>query len=310
MMNLNIQNYGHNQRFPPTADYVRCVAASNSMYLEAVSPSVMKGGVRTSDAQLQCLRRIQVACQVAGRPPNDLSPAEALRELRIAGPYEDECPLGPVAFNPDRVALRAEGTLPVPLDVLWGDGGTVFVERLTSSCLVPSTTAAVQLTDAPDAAFSDSSFGNILVWEDFVWRLSRAGLVDFVDEVVEITGVFFVPKKNGKQRMVLDARRSNCWFVRAEGVSLCTGSSLANIELGSDDTLYVGQADLSNAFYHIGLPEALRPYFGLKQVRHLRAPADLRHMLGHCTAQSVHPRLRVTPMGFSWAFLDLPADSP
>ena len=88
------------------------------MYSEAVSAETMECGLRTSDAQVRCLRRIREACRDAGRPPADLSPAEALRELRIAGPYEYEAPLGPVAFDPDRVALPAEGAAQVPLEVL------------------------------------------------------------------------------------------------------------------------------------------------------------------------------------------------
>ena len=168
--------------------------------------------------------------------------------------------------------------------------------------MVPKLKAEEQLINAPGAAFSDPSCGNMLVWEDFVWRLARAGLVDFVDEVIETTGVFFVPKKNGKQRMVLDGCRSNCWFVRPEGVSLCTGPSLANIELGGKDVLYIGQADIANAFYHIGLPAALRPFFGLKKVRRARVPRGLLHLVGSCSSQAIHPRLCVTPMGFSRAF--------
>ena len=49
----------------------------------------------------------------------------------------------------------------------------------------------------------------------------------------EHVGAFTVWKRNGKQRMVVDARLSHLWFGSPEAVSLGTGSSFALIEVDS-----------------------------------------------------------------------------
>ena len=287
-------------------DHNRCVDALNSMYGEAVDEELMRCSPALSAGQLAAQSHVWTSCRDAGRPSADLDSAEALRALRIAGPYGDDAPLGPVTFDAGKVSLPLEGAVPVALDVLWGPGGSVFLERL-HSCLAPADLAAKRLAEAPAVAYCDPSFGHPAVWEDFVWTLARAGLVDFAEEATEVTGVFFVPKKGGKQRMVLDARRSNAHFMPAEGVTLCTGSSLASIELEGSDVLYIGHADLQNAFYHLQLPEPLRRFFGLREVRASRVPSDLRHLLGGLVSPRVRPRLAVVPMGFSW-IVDMPAD--
>jgi hypothetical protein len=149
------------------ADCNRCVDALNDMYAEAADPGVMCDPVRVSDTQVKCMDRILFSCRSAGRPPADLTPAEALRELRLAGPYQEDAPLGPVAFDPDLVSLPPAGSEPVPLEKLWGSEGAQFLERL-DSCLVPNSQALERLQSAPAVAFSDQAFNNERVWEDFV----------------------------------------------------------------------------------------------------------------------------------------------
>ncbi|CAJ1380302.1 unnamed protein product, partial [Effrenium voratum] len=66
-----------------------------------------------------------------GAPPDSTGP-EALEELRVSEGYEDlptSSPLG--SFNPELVALPAEGGQPVPLAKLWGKDGQHEVEEFT-----------------------------------------------------------------------------------------------------------------------------------------------------------------------------------
>ena len=78
--------------------------------------------------------------------------------------------------------------------------------------------------------------------------------------------VFFVRKKNGQLRMVIDCRSSNCYFDQPADDSLCSGDALGRIELEADEQLHITSADLKDAFYHLLLPEKLRKYFGSRCV--------------------------------------------
>ena len=84
---------------------------------------------------------------------------------------------------------------------------------------------------------------------------------DFPDTVKEKINFFFVQKKDGRIRLVIDCRRSNQHFGPPEGVNLCTGETFAAMEMTDNEILYIGGVDLSDAFYHLELPLELRPYF-------------------------------------------------
>ena len=168
----------------------RCIGALNDLYAQAADPELACVSSRPTAAQQECQRFILEACRAVGRPPVDKTPAEALRELRIAGPYAEDAPLGPVTFDPAKISLPPEGNKPVSIDVLWGDGGPEFLERFSFHCLAPMVDVQRQMRDAPAVPYTDVSFSCKTVWEEFVWRLARAGLVDFADEVTEVTGVF------------------------------------------------------------------------------------------------------------------------
>ncbi|CAK0871903.1 unnamed protein product [Prorocentrum cordatum] len=131
--------------------------------------------------------------------------------------------------------------------------------------------------------------------------LAARGMLDFSLEDGERVEPFFVTKKNGELRLVVDCRRSNCHFTEAGGVSLCTGEGLSAIELGTDEDIFVGGADLSDAFYHMGLPKPLRKYFTVRPAR--AASVGCTEIGGRAVAahEKVYPRLAVIPMGWSWA---------
>ena len=50
-------------------------------------------------------------------------------------------------------------------------------------------------------------------------------------------GLFTVHKKGKAQRLVIDARGSNFWFVEPDSVSLASGSSLSSVELQPHEDL-------------------------------------------------------------------------
>eukprot|EP00959_Pyramimonas_sp_CCMP1952_P303752 6356503-Pyramimonas_sp.AAC.1 len=66
------------------------------------------------------------------------------------------------------------------------------------------------------------------------------GLLDFTLESLENVGIFCAWKKGReRQRLILDARRSNQWFGRPPSVDLITAEGLSSIEfdVGPDEEL-------------------------------------------------------------------------
>ena len=84
---------------------------------------------------------------------------------------------------------------------------------------------------------------------------------------METVGLFFVKKKGGKLRMILDCRRSNCHFTTPKDIKLATGESMSRMELRPQGQLYIASADLQNAFYTMAMPGTLQKFFGLRKVQ-------------------------------------------
>ena len=135
----------------------------------------------------------------------------------------------------------------------------------------------------------------------FIRRLHAAGLVTFRRQRREACGLFFVQKSNGKQRLVLDARRSNCWFTPSLPVSLASGDSLGALEVPPGQEFFIGHLDLKDAFYHLALPGPLQEYFGLGPVSAAEAgvwSAEGRALGG---GERLFPCLAALPMGWTHA---------
>ena len=136
----------------------------------------------------------------------------------------------------------------------------------------------------------------------FVRRLLEGGLVELTDEPpVEKVEVFFVGKKDGRLRMVVDCRRSNEWFAPPDKVSLATAEVLCQIDLGGQDgDLCIATADLKDAFYHFELPAVLRPYFGMTVAA---GEVGVKSVNGRAVRSTtmLFPHLKVLPMGWSHA---------
>ncbi|CAK0804061.1 unnamed protein product, partial [Prorocentrum cordatum] len=98
----------------------------------------------------------------------------------------------------------------------------------------------------------------------------KAGVAELtLERPTEVVDCFFVKKGGGKQRLVVDCRRSNQHFEPPAPVSLVSGDTLSQVH--GDDSLdqpvFIGQVDIKDAFYHMELPEGLRQYFGLRRIR-------------------------------------------
>ena len=97
--------------------------------------------------------------------------------------------------------------------------------------------------------------------------------------------------------MVVDCRRSTCYFRDPHDVSLASGDALGRIEIHQGEELHILSADLKDAFYHLGLPMMLRRFFGLRPV--LAKEVNLSSLNGVKIPPNsrLFPMLSVIPMG-------------
>ena len=79
-------------------------------------------------------------------------------------------------------------------------------------------------------------------------------------------GVFVVPKKLGKQRLIFDTRRVNQHFWRPWHCVLPTPASWAGLQLPSDSAYHMAQTDVNTAFYRILAPNGMSEFFILPSV--------------------------------------------
>ncbi|MBM3946543.1 MAG: hypothetical protein FJ315_03970, partial [SAR202 cluster bacterium] len=134
----------------------------------------------------------------------------------------------------------------------------------------------------------------------FVQELLRRDMITFRGSIKEQVGVFFVLKKSGRLRMVIDARRTNARMVAPPRTRLA--STAAVVEYVADkETLYFSAQDIADCYYQFFVPDFLVPFFGLRPV--LAGELGLRQVDGQAVhpRQAVYPCLRVLPMGLSWA---------
>ena len=92
----------------------------------------------------------------------------------------------------------------------------------------------------------------------FVRDLVEAGSDDSVEDAVEHVELFFVAKKAGAQRFIIDAHASSRYFLRPPSGPLLTGEGLCHVEFqGAPEDAqnwFVVSADIKNAFHQMRIP--------------------------------------------------------
>eukprot|EP00971_Amphidinium_carterae_P046844 922921-Amphidinium_carterae.4 len=229
----------------------------------------------------------------------ELTPEGALEALRGAAIYEELDSSTVEAYEANRVSLPAAGNKPVALEHLYGAGGPEFVRTFINECLHPADVATEQLLVAPRTPYMDENLRQSpRINADFLMRLADANMVQFAESAVESVGFFFVKKKEGKQRLIIDARRANCWFSESRSVSLATGSSLSQLRIPEGKNMYIGHYDIKDAFYHFQLPPSLRTYFGCPPIKAKYLGINSVNGIPVQPNDRVVPQLSVLPMGW------------
>ena len=118
-----------------------------------------------------------------------------------------------------------------------------------------------------------------------------------------------VTKKGGKQRLIIDARRTNKLFRKPPTTILGSVDALSRLEIEGEDThVFMAQEDVKDYFYRLSIDRGLGEYFCLPMVDGLLLKEYLGFLPDEFTKLSdqfcspIYPHLSVLPMGFAWAF--------
>lgn len=262
--------------------------------------------------------RVQGLISLRGSPAEALTPQEASRELlRGRVGYE----LDPA--NPN-LAPYKEGSVSLPGDVkgapmvrdLLPEEDQAMLDGFDQRMLrereeFEQLSAASTIKPYMDPALQR----NKRRYKRFLQDLQGRGLLHFTRQPQEFVGVFFVKKKSGALRLIIDARPANRRFRDPPGVHLCTAEGLARIEVemaeaGGDDLpadvqhdleVWLGTADISDCFHRLRIDPVFASYFCLPPVT--AREARLTELRGEelCPSAQVWPCLAALPMGFSWS---------
>lgn len=145
-------------------------------------------------------------------------------------------------------------------------------------------------------------------YHQFICDMYRSGLIDFTITPKVQVGAFVVSKKGDKQRLIVDARRTNKLFRTPPTTLLGSMECWGRLEIEKGEEMFIAQEDVKDFFYRLGISKSLGEYFCFPAID----PVLLRDELGevpqevqrlaHEAVAPIFPHMRVLPMGFSWAF--------
>lgn len=133
-------------------------------------------------------------------------------------------------------------------------------------------------------------------------------MIDLTAKPKDLISPFFVQKKSGKLRLVLDCRGTNRRFQSPPPMALSAGATWGSVRVPRGQSLYIAQSDIRDYFYGLELPAPLQDLFCL--------PAILGHLLKEWQISGdgidhegwTFPRLRA-PYGLELGHVDQPESS-
>ena len=245
-----------------------------------------------SPAQREAQQVLRRAAEAFKPPVSRASPQEALRALlRSSAVYGDGSSTAPesiVQATPVQDLVRSEDS-----EYLVG-----FKEKVLLSSEELRETVASQ---GHVRVHVDPALKRASVYKRFIWRLVSLGMVRLSLDAECECGVFCVWKKNGKQRVIVDARCINQRCKKPPSVRLCSGDGLGRLELPQELHLHVAQADVDNCFHRMRMPTEMQRWFSLPRISaaNLGGVRIGREYPNDSTP--VFPLLETLPMGFSWS---------
>lgn len=285
---------------------MQVIECLNEMYSSSTNFS-HAGGSTTAQRASQHAIFSQLARQK--QPVKPCKEREAVEELlRTSLSYSgDEAQTSVVSYERDLVSLPQCAAEPVALDQVLDNHGRELIKD-TSRCMLLSMEEWGQVCEQnqPIKTYMDVKLQSDLgAYAMFVHDLFLKGMIEFNSNPKDVVAPFFVKKKDGRQRMVLDCRAVNRRFRQPPPVALAAGYSWTRLELPEHSKLYVAQSDIKDYFYSLSLPEDLRSMFCLPPVPigYLKRWQVSPSLGGELPGQEgwIWPSLRVVPMGWNWA---------
>ncbi|CAK0899549.1 unnamed protein product, partial [Prorocentrum cordatum] len=250
-----------------------------------------RGAVRRAGAasgpQTDALERLRSSYAAVPSCPTDLTADSATRAVIGSDPgygFDDMASGKYATYQRGKVSLprvasgavELAAALPAgPRSLLMGESGTLLTRGSTS------------FSSLAKLAFDRRLASNPRTYGKFLADLLERDMLEVGTSFSQVAP-FFVYKKDGALRLIFDARASN--------------TALGSIELQAGERLFVAQGDVTCCFYQFFLPVHLREAFGLPPVPWAALPLAARQLVGARPPDGlVRLRLRVVPMGWSWA---------
>lgn len=266
-------------------------------------------------AQKSSLSRVRAA--VCSRPPpaERESPQAALRQLlsKKVGSEYGLAGTGPgqlASYQRGKVSLPADQQDPVQISSLLPPLEKAQVEDFERQLLLSEEErAAVLEKGLKNDLYMDPILANSKKeYHAFIADLCRSQLLNFTITPRVQVGAFFVSKKSGKLRLIIDARRANKLFRTPPSTLLGSVDCWTRMESEEGSQVFLAQEDVRDFFYRLAIPKELGEFFALPAID----PHLLKAELGHIPSEvaelidkydsPIFPHLQVLPMGFAWAF--------
>lgn len=142
------------------------------------------------------------------------------------------------------------------------------------------------------------------LYSGFVKDLFLKGMIFFTTRPREIIPPFFVAKKSGKLRLILDCRAVNRRFRKPPPIGMGMETCWSQVLLPPGHNLYLAQSNIQDYFYSLELPLSLKSMFCLLGLSVSTIQDwgidELANFQGDYEGL-LFPMLTVVPMGWSWA---------
>lgn len=260
-------------------------------------------GAHPTAAQASALEHLRNTC-VSLAPGDDVPWAqEAFQTLRGPSSPSYGLPTNLASYQKDRLSLPAASTKPVSLATLLPGEDRCLVANFEQTCFRPDTEVEKLNREYGEIVpYMDPALkGSWRLYSEFLRRLHAAGMIRWALERKERATPFFVQKKNGMQRLIIDARRFNRRSSPPPKAPLGTVSALADIRLDDTEVLSFAASGIQDCFHQLELPASLQAYFGLDPL-----PAKLLSVrrIGSTSVSGdtlIYPLVRTAPMGCMWS---------
>ncbi|CAK0832385.1 unnamed protein product, partial [Prorocentrum cordatum] len=208
-------------------------------------------------------------------------------------------------FDGDRVSLPPLGKGAACLSGALDPEAAAVLQNFETDLLASPDVVEQRRMSAPAQPYLDLEFrASRPKYIQFLSMLKSRGIISLVGRRRGSVTPFFVSKKNGKQRLVLDCRLINVLFHHAPVMEIGALDCLSGLEVPRGRQVFTASADIEACFYQCGGLGSLIEFFCLPGI----SVAEATHLgfdvtgLFHDAKMKLHVALNVLPMGWSWAF--------